>query len=213
MKFLFLGDSITDAYHCFDPENLGEGYVRMIHDKLHRLPVPGSSDPVPEFIISNKGIDGFTVSRVYEMWKSIPDKSSWDTVSVLAGINDVGVWVDCGRSDALIKDAVSEFSRTYEELVTDILDYGTKKLLLMEPFLFPYPEKYRLWQPWLAEISLCIQKIAAKYGILFLKLQDRLSDAAVKYGYPAITSDGIHLTQQGNQILADAWYRQFRKSF
>ena len=28
-RFVFLGDSITDCYHSFDPDNLGEGYVRF----------------------------------------------------------------------------------------------------------------------------------------------------------------------------------------
>lgn len=204
MNLLFLGDSITDAYHCFDPENLGEGYVRMIHEKF--IPIPGNSENRKEFRISNKGIDGFTIPRVYEMWQRIPDKSFWDVVSVLVGVNDVGGWMDCGHSDAWIKDAVRDFAQTYEDMVTDILDYGIKHVLLMEPFIFPHPEKYRLWQPWLAEISAYIQNISVKYGAIFLPLQEELSNAAIKYGYSSITTDGIHLTAQGNRILADAWY-------
>lgn len=209
MKLLFLGDSITDAYHCFDPENLGEGYIRMIHDKLHSV-AANISNPninISELLIANKGIDGFTVSRVYDMWQSIPDKSCWDVVSVLVGVNDVGVWMDCGHSDMWMKEAVREFAQTYEDLVTDILDYGIKNVILMEPFIFPYPEKYRVWQPWLKEISIHIQEIAARYNVTFLPLQKMLSEAVSKNGYPTITLDGIHLTEKGNQILADLWLK------
>ena len=204
MKILFLGDSITDAYHSFDPENLGEGYVRIIHDKLN--PDFKSPDSAPKFLISNKGIDGFTVPRVYEMWQSIPDKSSWDIVSVLVGVNDVGVWMDCGRSDSWIKNAAREFAVTYEDMVTDILDHGVKHVFLAEPFIFPYPEKYSLWQPWLTEISTYIQDISQRYKLTFLPLQKRLYDAAISEGFSAVTVDGIHLTEKGNRILADAWY-------
>lgn len=209
MKLLFLGDSITDAYHCFDPENLGEGYVRMIHDKLQQMTDIFVNTPSDTFVI-NKGIDGFTVPRVYDMWQSLPDKTCWDVVSVLVGVNDVGIWMDHGHSDVWIKEALHEFAQTYEDMVTDILDYRIKNIILMEPFIFPYPEKYRVWQPWLEEISGHIQNIAVKYGLTFLPLQTALTEAAQKDGYPAITLDGIHLTEKGNQILADMWLATFQ---
>ena len=33
-EFLFLVDSITDCDHSFDPQNLGEGYVRILAKEL-----------------------------------------------------------------------------------------------------------------------------------------------------------------------------------
>lgn len=210
MKLLFLGDSITDAYHCFDPENLGEGYVRMIYEKLNSDP-NGSCcfDAAAKFLVSNKGIDGFTVSRVYGMWQSLPNKSRWDTVSVLVGINDVGAWIDCGHSDSWINGAVLDFARTYEDLVTDFLDYNIRQILLMEPFLFPCPENYQLWMPWRKKLSSHIQSIARRYGGTFLPLQDVLENAARMEGASAITPDGIHLTERGNRLLADCWLKRF----
>ena len=211
MNLLFLGDSITDAYHCFDPDNLGEGYVRMIHDTLqtHSLSTSADDPSNSELRIVNKGIDGFTVSRVYDMWQSIPDKTCWDAVSILVGVNDVGVWMDCGHSDNWIQKAVLEFAQTYEYLITDILDYGICQIILMEPFIFPWPKKYSVWQPWLEELSSHIQKLAKRYHLTFLPLQKVLSEAAEAEGYAAITLDGIHLTEQGNQILADTWLKNF----
>ena len=49
---LFLGDSITDCGHSFDPENLGNGYVRIIAENF--------SVQKDDVKILNKGIDGFT---------------------------------------------------------------------------------------------------------------------------------------------------------
>ena len=209
MKLLFLGDSITDAYHCFDPENLGEGYVRMIHDSLHShllSPFSGSLEDSALQIV-NKGIDGFTVPRVYDMWQSISDKTCWDAVSILVGVNDVGVWMDCGHSDDWIQKAVLKFSQTYEDLITDILDHGIRQIILMEPFIFSWPKKYSVWQPWLEELSSHIQKLAKRYHLVFVPLQKTLSEAAAAEGYAAITLDGIHLTERGNQLLANAWLK------
>lgn len=213
MKLLFLGDSITDAYHCFDPENLGEGYVRMIYDSLNTPnsnPFPSHVSSTKNINVSNKGIDGFTISRVYDMWRSLPDKSCWNTISILAGINDVGAWMDRGFSAYQLQSEISSFSSTFEDLVTDILDHDVNQIILMEPFIFPFPEKYRIWQPWVNEISLQIQAIAKRYSLTYLPLQSFLSKFALTEGYSAITSDGIHLTSKGNRILADAWMHMFK---
>lgn len=203
MKLLFLGDSITDAYHSFDPENLGEGYVRMIYEAL--------SQTIPQLQIINKGIDGFTVPRVYEMWQDTPHKASYDTVTVLVGVNDVGMWMDCGHSRQWIEKAEKEFVQTYEDLITDLCDHNISQIILMEPFIFPCPAKYSLWQPYLQNLSLEIQRLAQGYQITFLPLQELLSSATKTQGYPAITPDGIHLTQKGNRLLADAWLKKMHE--
>ena len=62
MKTLFfLGDSITDCNHLFDPDNLGYGYVRLISDKINA--------PDKNYQVQNFGNDGFTVSAVRRLWK------------------------------------------------------------------------------------------------------------------------------------------------
>ena len=46
-KIIFLGDSITDASHCFLENPLGNGYVNMVAEKLNilfiLLVIPASS--------------------------------------------------------------------------------------------------------------------------------------------------------------------------
>ena len=67
---LFLGDSITDCNHYFDPENLGYGYVRMISDKI--------KTPDTNYQVLNKGNDGFTVPALIPLTQLI--LSAQDTV-------------------------------------------------------------------------------------------------------------------------------------
>ncbi len=58
--FLFLGDSITDCGHSFDPENLGNGYVRIIANYF-KSQCQGKN-------IQNMGVDGFTVTALKRLW-------------------------------------------------------------------------------------------------------------------------------------------------
>lgn len=56
-QYLFLGDSITDADHLFDPANLGYGYVSLLARR-------------PEYVDArfvNRGHEGFTIERVLQM--------------------------------------------------------------------------------------------------------------------------------------------------
>ena len=200
MNLLFLGDSITDADRCFSPDNLGNGYVKMISGSL--------KNTLPQQAVTNKGVDGFTVSNVYRTWREYPLKETSDMVSILVGVNDAGVWMNCGYSDLQFKNALEEFQITYTDLVCDILDYGIPKIILMEPFIFPVPAKYRLWQPVLQSISRIISDISGRYSLSFLPLQSVFDEAALREGYDAITSDGIHLTERGNRLLADAWLQE-----
>ena len=56
-QYLFLGDSITDADHLFDPANLGYGYVSLLARR------PEYTDTT--FV--NRGHEGFTIERVLQM--------------------------------------------------------------------------------------------------------------------------------------------------
>lgn len=201
MNLLFLGDSITDSDHCFTPDNLGNGYVKMISDSLNGR--------LPELQIVNRGMDGFTVSDVYRAWKNHPAKETVHMVSILAGVNDAGVWMNCGYSAGKRREALDALSCVYDDLICDILDHGILKLILIEPFLFPVPEQYQLWQPNMKQISHAVSDLAARYSLPFLPLQQIYDEKGEKDGYNTLTTDGIHLTPKGNRILADAWLEAF----
>ena len=202
MNLLFLGGSITDCHHSFDPENLGNGYVRMISNAL--------SPSDPELKISNKGIDGFTAARVNGMWKSLPDqeKERYDIVTVLVGINDLGMWMEKGTSRNTADQSLEAFLATYQELICDILDFCIPKLILMEPFLFDRPAQYQLWMPYLTRMNQGIRALAFQYGVSWVPLQQRLSREAGRLGTDRVTVDGIHLTEEGHKILARAWLEE-----
>lgn len=56
-----------------------------------------------------------------------------------------------------------------------------------------------------------IEKDCRKYHADFLTLQDMIILKAEKAGYESVTTDGIHLTEYGNEIIAGAWLQLFEK--
>ena len=81
-QYLFLGDSITDADHLFDPANLGYGYVSLLARR------PEYADA--RFV--NRGHEGFTIERVSQMLRRDGIGGHWDAITLLAGVNPRGAF-------------------------------------------------------------------------------------------------------------------------
>lgn len=192
---LFLGDSITDAGHLFDPANLGEGYVSI----LAKLT---AADPC---VLCNRGHDGFTVEQVLRMLKRDGIEKHWDIISLLAGINDIPVEVY--TSHHRIPD---EFSQFYTEILEFVSLRTNARLILIEPFLFSIPQEYQNWQPYLQMESSIIRNLTLRFDAAFLPANEILNHAASTFGVRQITIDGIHLTALGNRILAEAWMELYQ---
>lgn len=90
----------------------------------------------------------------------------------------------------------------YDSLL-DILYKESAKVILMEPFIFPNPQEYALWIPYVRTMSEHISSLAKKYDFPYILLHNSLNEAASSKGLSFITTDGIHLTIQGHQILTE----------
>ncbi|MCI5510600.1 MAG: SGNH/GDSL hydrolase family protein [Oliverpabstia sp.] len=192
---LFLGDSITDAGHLFDPANLGEGYVSVLAEMT----------AADQCILCNRGHDGFTVEQVLRMLKRDGIEKHWDIISLLAGINDIPVEVY--TSHHRIPD---EFSQYYTELLEFLSLRTNARLILIEPFLFSIPQEYQNWQPYLQMESSIIRNLALRFDAALLPANEILNHAASIHGVRQITVDGIHLTSLGNRILAETWMELYQ---
>ena len=191
---LFLGDSITDCNHYFDPENLGYGYVRMISEQINT--------PDINYQVLNKGNDGFTVPSVRRLWKRSCLNLKPDFITILIGINDLAVIKNTGIT---LSVGLAEFREQYQALIDDIRMMTDCSILLMEPFIFPWPAEYTAWEEDLHTLSNLIQKHAVKNTLSFLPLWDELRNTAKSEGYSEITTDGIHLTPNGHKLIANKW--------
>lgn len=195
-KILCLGDSITDCDHCFSSDMLGNGYVKILADILARQGA--------DCRVRNRGTDGFTLFRLLQN-SQLYLTDNPDLITILIGINDVGLMMNTDRSSIQKQEMVLQFDSRYRELIT-ILTKSTSHILLMEPFLFSWPAVYKNWFPYVKEMSKQIEKIAADFQLPFLSLNQELNAQAQLYGFSHITTDGIHLTAQGHELLAQRLY-------
>ena len=204
MKLVCLGDSITDCGRLWEYPPLGNGYVKcmsqLAEEQKHALH------------FQNCGVDGFTIARLLE---NAPDyaRLSADIITILIGINDIGLMMNTGRTTAQKDQMLSECIERYRHLLSALSDNNPQKrkttqIILMEPFIFPYPEEFRLWMPYVKKMSQEIKALAGHFRFPYVLLQDTLIDAGETFGWNHITIDGIHLTAKGHQLLALKLWKQ-----
>ena len=197
-----LGDSITDADRIFSSDGLGHGYVRLLAEKLTAA---GET-----WQIINRGVDGFTVSRLLENVQHDCCRKNPDIITILIGINDIGLMLNTCRTPLQQEAAFQKFQSTYCQLLDNIRSQSTAPIYLMEPFIFPWPQQYAAWIPYVEHMSQIIENIGREYQTAYLHLQADLNQLAAKNGYSSITPDGIHLTTEGHRYLAEKLFNQIK---
>lgn len=72
------------------------------------------------------------------------ESSDPDIVTVLIGINDVGIMMNTRRSSAQQQDLMNKFVTRYELLAKKLscTNSRKRKLYFLEPFVFPWPRCY-----------------------------------------------------------------------
>lgn len=191
-----LGDSITDCEHCFSRDFLGNGYVKMLSDCLKR---DGS-----DYQVRNYGTDGFTINRLLQRIQGDSDFTS-DIITILIGINDIGLIMNTDRTPFQQRNMLfllQMLCRSYNNISKIKLAH-----YFNGAFLFPWPACYRTWLPFRQKISQMIHQLSEQFQISYLTLHEELNEKARRYGYSEITTDGIHLTEQGQKFLADRLYK------
>ena len=206
MQIICLGDSITDCGHLLKDFPLGNGYVQMLAEMFNK---EVSANTVQ---IKNYGFDGFTVERVLDNIRQhrISLHRS-PIVTLLIGINDIGLMMNTDRTSSQQEQMMKTFTEHYDKLLK-LLTADARQVILIEPFVFPYPEEYQTWLPLVRIMSASIQQLAVKYNLPFLMLHDSLNREAAEQGFNTITTDGIHLTARGHRLLASKLYPLIHES-
>jgi lysophospholipase L1-like esterase len=184
---VFIGDSVTDCGRRDDaPDYLGDGYVRMVAEKLPGRPV------------INVGISGNRVIDLRDRWRIDVVEQKPDILSVYIGINDT--W---RRYDDNDRTTTASFEADYRACLADF--GGASALILVEPFVLPVTEEQELWHQDLDGKRDVVARLAAEFGAGFVPLQSLLAAAAEDRGAAALAQDGVHPTELGHRMIADAW--------
>lgn len=194
-NFLFTGDSITCANRLWVPgkDGLGQGYVSILAPEIKRR--------FPDAHIRNMGYDGFTVPALLRRLSQTDAPEGADFVSLLIGINDVGV----AAANQVSLSALN-FSQNYQQLLSLLQTrHPRAKIVTAGPFVFPCPREFENWFPLVKDAEAIMAQAAKEKNIPFLPLHDRLNKEALQKGYAAVTTDGVHLTNAGHEFLASIW--------
>lgn len=190
---LFIGDSITDSHRLFldVPHNLGDGFVWKIRQRLSET----------DFSIINRGHDGFTVKDLLHHAGSDSLAFDADIITILVGVNDIAAQL-YGEYNSI----PDKFYKTYHTLLKKISSARPKaKLILMEPFTFSRPSELLHFHPLIQKESECIRALAKEYHAVFIPLHKTMNEQNDAAGASKLTTDGIHLSEAGSELLAECW--------
>ena len=184
---VFIGDSVTNCGRRDDaPDYLGDGYVRLVAEKL-----PGRR-------VVNVGISGNRVIDLRDRWHIDVVEQKPEILGVYIGINDT--WRRYDENDPTTTES---FEADYRACLSDL--GGAPTLILVEPFVLPVTEAQELWHEDLDGKRAVVAQLATEFGAGFVPLQSLLAAAAEDRGAAALAHDGVHPTELGHRMIADAW--------
>ena len=122
-RFLFIGDSITDAGRSAEARPYGNGYVSLFIE-LQQAMFPRRCI---EYV--NKGIGGNTVRDLQNRWEDDVVREHPDWLAVKIGIND------CNRHLAgMVEHGPEAFREDYDAILAAARKKTRARLVLIDPF-------------------------------------------------------------------------------
>lgn len=190
-KLLFLGDSVTDAGRDFaDGYDLGQGYVKYIADSLK----------TEDVTVLNRGVSANRVADLHRRIDTDAIEFTPDVVTILIGINDT--WFSFSRWE---DTSVTAFKEVYRVILTRIKVETNAEIVLMEPFVLPYPEDRKAWRGDLDPKIGAVRELAAEFGATLIPLDGLMNALAIKHGPTFLAEDGVHPTKAGHEAIASTW--------
>jgi len=195
-KLLFIGDSITDCGRREDEQQLGSGYVRIIHDEL------AVRDPAHLPTILNRGISGNKIGDLQKRWQRDVIDLKPDLLSVFIGINDVWHGMVPGRTGT----SIDAFIEGYRDILQRAFTASSKlKLVLCEPSVL-WLDEADVGNDELKPYVKAVHQLAEEFkAIAVVPLHGTFNRARQANPDIAWTTDGVHPTSTGHMLIARAW--------
>ena len=203
MRILFQGDSITDAGRDYNNDaTLGRGYALLVEASL------GYAEP-GEHTFINKGISGNRIVDLYARMKRDILNYKPDVMSILIGVNDV--WHELGDSPNGVDS--DKFFKIYSMLIEEVkAELPNIKIMIMEPFVLEACSTEANWEYFKTETKKraeMAKKIAEKYNLAFIPLQDGFDALAKKAPNNYWLGDGVHPTAKGHEYIKGEWLKAY----
>lgn len=194
---LFQGDSITDAGRSReDDSQLGSGYANMTAAWFSAL------YPQKNVRFLNRGIGGHRVTDLQGRWKEDCIDLKPDVVSILIGIND------CWRAfDSNDPSSTEKYETGYRDLLTQIKDKLGAKIIILEPFVLPFPADRLAWREDLDPKIQAARKLAREFDATYVPFDGIFASACCESPAETWAADGVHPSQMGHALMAQSWLK------
>ncbi len=195
MKILFQGDSITDAGRDrSDKHHLGSGYPKYAAELLT------AQYPDIEFEFVNLGVSGDCTFNLVERLEKEFIEEQPDIVSILIGVNDT--WHFADPRENWMKH--SYYESCYRKVLTALKERTNAKILMMEQFLLPAPDKLYFREDLNPKIDIT-RRLAVEFADEYLPTDGLLAQAIVHTSWQTFSGDGVHPSEAGARLIA-RWY-------
>ncbi len=199
IKILFQGDSITDMNRDrSDPHDLGNGYPKYAARYIRE------AFPDKEFEFIDLGISGDQTANLLARLQSDFLDVKADIVSILIGINDT--WHRAGTREYLDDEI---FKNNYETVLKAVKATGAK-IMMLEPFLIPVPDKLYFYEDLYKKI-LIERELARKYADVYIPLDGLLAAAYLGKEPTYYAEDGVHPSVEGAKFIGGLYEKYIEK--
>ena len=199
MRIVFCGDSITDCGRDrSDPASLGNGYVKILADKLRPI------YPDMDIDLINMGVSGNEVCDLLaRVQRDVIDYKP-DAVVIMIGINNVIHKYKYGKELNL-----NQFERDLKTLIAKLKEAGIV-VIFLEPFLLPAPDKKRMRPLFNQELEI-IHRVCVDMCDEFVAYDEMFNGLCQSTPYTFYSADGVHPSFEGSDIIANTAIKAIRK--
>ena len=199
MKIVFFGDSITDCDRDrSDDSSLGNGYVKVLADKLRPI------YPDMDIELVNKGVSGNEVCDLLaRVQRDVIDLKP-DAVVIMIGINNTIHQFKYGKELNF-----KQFERDLKQLISLLKEAGIV-VIFLEPFLLPAPDKMRMRPLFDKELAI-IHRVCAEACDEFVAYDEMFNGLCESHLYTEYSEDGVHPTFKGSNLIANTSIKAIRK--
>ena len=203
MRFLFQGDSITDASRLDkkEPLSTGQGYVRLLEARL--------TYEMTDAEVLNCGVSGNKILDMLARWKKDCLNLKPNVLTILVGINDI-IQEYAYRNGV----EIGLFEKVYKLLLEQVkMNLPDTKVILMLPFVIGKENADPIWGKHYESIKsdlVCrqaiIKRLAKEFNVTYLDLQSVFDEAQMRAPEEHWSFDCVHPTAAGHELIARAWY-------
>lgn len=204
---LFQGDSITDngrnreSAVPNDTQALGRGYAMLAASAMLNKYADKNIK------IYNRGISGHKVPQLQDRWQADCIDLAPSILSILIGVNDY--W---HKRNGNYSGSAQLYKEQYQKLLDSTLKQLPQvRLIIGEPFAVKNVKHVDdSWFPEFATYQQAARDIAKEYSAILLPYQDIFDKAAHRAPGDYWTTDGVHTSAAGADLMAQNWVNCFK---